>query len=55
MWADLKGASFDNVRLVGAYLQGADLRETNIKKDQIQFSYTDEDTLLPNNILNKKI
>ena len=55
MWADLKGANFDNVRLAGAYLQGADLRETNIKKDQIQFSYTDEDTLLPNNILNKKI
>jgi len=50
MWADLKGANFKNVCLAGAYLQGADLRETNVTRDQIQFSYTDEDTLLPENM-----
>ena len=33
---------------------GADLRETNITKDQIKFAYTNEDTLLPNCISNKE-
>ena len=47
MWADLKGAIFDNASLEGAYLHGADLRETNITKDQIKFAYSDEDTLFP--------
>ena len=53
MWADLKGSFLDNASLEGAYLHGADLRETNITKDQIRFAYTDEDTLFPNFILNK--
>ena len=45
MWANLKGAILDNASLKNAYLHGADLRETNITKDQIKFAYTDEDTL----------
>ena len=54
MWANLKGAILDNANLVNAYLHGADLRETNITKEQIKFAYTDEDTLLPNCISNKE-
>ena len=54
MWANLKGAILDNASLKNAYLHGADLRETNITKDQIKFAYIDEDTLLPNCISNKE-
>ena len=47
MWTDLKGAIFDDASFVGAYLYGADLRNTNITKEQLNLAYTDEDTLLP--------
>jgi len=45
----------ENLKLSNTFAKlGADLRETNITKDQIKFAFTNEDTLLPNYISNKK-
>jgi uncharacterized protein YjbI with pentapeptide repeats len=55
MWANLENASLQNTSLDGAYLHGANLKNTKITTPQIQFSYTDEDTLLPPGIQSSKL
>ena len=50
MWANLNGADLQNTKLDGAYLQGANLEDTRIIREQIIFAYIDEDTQLPDNI-----
>ena len=47
MWANLQNADLHDTRLDGAYLQGANLKNTDVTAAQIQFAWTDEDTLLP--------
>ena len=50
MWANLNGADLQNTRLDGAYLQGANLKDTRIIQEQIKLAFIDEDTQLPDNI-----
>ena len=45
--SDVCSSDLENTRFDGAYLQGANLKDTGIKLVQIKFAFTDEDTQLP--------
>ena len=49
----ISGSGHDHARLTGGYLDGADLRKTNITKDLIKVAYIGEDSLLPDSITYK--